>query len=400
MNPRWATIAVLCREAAVPALVLTWIAASGFAVVDRTRAAPIADRLAPSLAADARFADKPSPEPQPMTLAAVGPSVTLDLPPPSDLSLVSKPAATEVTADTVNTETTAVPPSREPDPIVTAALTDPSEMLQPETPPQPPAEPGIASREPGIASREPGDINQNSQGSKGIGSVEILDECFVFEACVNRYLFALYQRAPKEDTVKVEEKRNVTVKRKGKLLTVTRSFTTRVDQDFGWKDPKAADRAGMSMTDYVIGGMDRDFKLKLFRMLYAAEQQGLSPGITSAFRDDYRQSIASGLKAASDRSYHGGSLRGGYGHGMAADIVSVTGATRAQRLTSTQAFWKWVDANGTAFGVGRPYLDHDPPHVGPIDGKEYAAKRPGANARQEASVKRTNRVATRMARAH
>ena len=51
--------------------------------------------------------------------------------------------------------------------------------------------------------------------------------------------------------------------------------------------------------------------------------------------------------------------------------------------------------------VGRPYLDHDPPHVGPIDGKEYADKRPGArNARQEASVKRTNRVATRMARAH
>jgi hypothetical protein len=145
--------------------------------------------------------------------------------------------------------------------------------------------------------------------------------------------------------------------------------------------------------------MDRDFKLKLFHMLYAAEQQGLSPGITSAFRDDYRQSIASGLKAASDRSYHGGSLRGGYGHGLAADIVSITGATRAQRLTSTQAFWKWVDAHGSEFGVGRPYLDHDPPHVGPIDGKEYAAKRPNAQARQEASVKRANRVATRMARA-
>ena len=34
-------------------------------------------------------------------------------------------------------------------------------------------------------------------------------------------------------------------------------------------------------------------------------------GITSAFRDDYRQSIASGLKAATDWSYHGGSFRGG-----------------------------------------------------------------------------------------
>jgi len=54
------------------------------------------------------------------------------------------------------------------------------------------------------------------------------------------------------------------------------------------------------MVDYVIGGMDRDFKLKLFHMLHAADEAGLSPGITSAFRDDYRQSIASGLKAAND----------------------------------------------------------------------------------------------------
>jgi hypothetical protein len=90
----------------------------------------------------------------------------------------------------------------------------------------------------------------------------------------------------------------------------------------------------MSMMDYVIGGMDRSFKLKLFRMFHAAEAAGLSPGITSAFRDDYRQSMASGLKAASNRSYHGGSLRGGYGHGLAADVVSVEGGTRNQRFAS------------------------------------------------------------------
>jgi hypothetical protein len=40
------------------------------------------------------------------------------------------------------------------------------------------------------------------------------------------------------------------------------------------------------MMDYVIGGMDRSFKLKLFHTLHAAEAAGLSPGITSAFRDD------------------------------------------------------------------------------------------------------------------
>jgi len=102
-----------------------------------------------------------------------------------------------------------------------------------------------------------------------------------------------------EDTIKELERRNVTVKRKGKMVTVARTFTKLVDEDFGWKDPKAAERAGKSMMDYVIGGMDRSFKLKLFHTLHAAEAAGLSPGITSAFRDDYRQSIASGLKAAS-----------------------------------------------------------------------------------------------------
>ena len=131
----------------------------------------------------------------------------------------------------------------------------------------------------------------------------------------------------------------------------------------------------MAMMDYVIGGMDKSFKQKLFRMLLAAEAAGLSPGITSAFRDDYRQEIASGLKAASNRSYHGGSLRGGYGHGMAADIVSTKGNNRAQRWVSTEILWKWVDANGKAFGIGRPYLDRDPPHVGPVDGQEYISKR-------------------------
>jgi hypothetical protein len=129
----------------------------------------------------------------------------------------------------------------------------------------------------------------------------------------------------------------------------------------------------MPMMDYVIGGMDRSFKLKLFRMLRAAEEAGLSPGITSAFRDDYRQSIVSGLKAATDRSYHGGSFRGGYGHGLAADVVSVKSATRAERWISSESFWKWIDAHGKEFGIGRPYLDKDPPHLAPINGKEYAA---------------------------
>jgi hypothetical protein len=214
------------------------------------------------------------------------------------------------------TDTTAA--SDKPESIVEAALPDSSQMLPPETPPMQ------------VATASTPDPVPNDAREEAVNSVEILDECLVAEICIDRYLWALYQRTPKEDTIKVHERRKVTVKKRGKTVTVTKSFTRLVDEDFTWKDPKAAEKAGMPMMDYVIGGMDRSFKLKLFYTLHAAEQAGLSPGITSAFRDDYRQSIASGLKAATDRSYHGGSFRGGYGHGLAADVVSVKGARQMQ----------------------------------------------------------------------
>lgn len=238
-----------------------------------------------------------------------------------------------------------------------------------------------------------------------VSTIEINEECLVAEICIDRYLWALYERAPKIDAIKVHERRKVTVKRKGKTVTVTRTFTRRVDEEFGWKDPKAAEKVGMTMMDYVIGGMDRSFKIKLFHTLHAAEQAGLQPGITSAFRDDYRQSIATGLKAATDRSYHGGSTRGGYGRGLAADIVSVKGATRGQRWVSTEKLWKWIDERGKEFGIGRPYLDRDPPHVAPIDGREYASRRGGAKTQAveakpkthvaEAKIKKGKRLAAR-----
>ena len=172
----------------------------------------------------------------------------------------------------------------------------------------------------------------------------------------------------------------MTVKKKGKTRTVVKTLTKYVTQDFAWKDPIAAQKAGMSLKDYVIGGMDRGFKRKLYHALRAMDDAGLSPGITSAFRDDYRQAIASGNKAATDSSYHGGSRRGGYGHGLAADLVSVKGETRAERCKSSEILWKWIDAHEKELGIGRPYLDKDPPHVAPIDGKEYADKRGRAKA--------------------
>ncbi|WP_338306799.1 hypothetical protein [Bradyrhizobium sp. TM233] len=315
--------------------------------------------------------------------------------------------AAAVAAAPAPTITEAVP---EP-PAIKLASADPALILPTETPPAPqispepepvvgeaapvaaPAPVKLASADPTeIVTTDPaaiasGPVTPVSKASPPADTVAVLDECFVMDACIDRYLWALYQRTAKEDSIKVQERRAVTVKRKGKTVTVMRSFTKLVDEDFGWKDPKAAEHAGMSMMDYVIGGMDKSFKRKLFRTLLAAEAAGLSPGITSAFRDDYRQSIASGLKAASDRSYHGGSTRGGYGHGMAADIVSTQGNNRAQRWVSTEILWKWVDANGKTYGIGRPYLGRDPPHVGPVDGAEYISRRGTADHKEAAHVK-------------
>ncbi|WP_439375203.1 hypothetical protein ACRQ5Q_23725 [Bradyrhizobium sp. PMVTL-01] len=310
------------------------------------------------------------------------------------LPVVTEAAAPEVSAPAIelaSADPALILPSEPPAPQI---LPEPAPAASEAAPAQDPVK--LASADPAEivatdalspASLATGPAPAASKASPPADTVAVLDECFVIDACIDRYLWALYQRTPKEDSIKVQERRAVTIKRRGKMVTVMRSFTKLVDEDFGWKDPKAAEHANMSMMDYVIGGMDKSFKRKLFRTLLAAEAAGLSPGITSAFRDDYRQSIASGLKAASDRSYHGGSTRGGYGHGMAADIVSTAGNNRAQRWVSTEVLWKWVDANGKALGIGRPYLDRDPPHVGPIDGAEYISKRGTADRKDVASAR-------------
>jgi hypothetical protein len=209
--------------------------------------------------------------------------------------------------------------------------------------------------------------------------LEASDECVLSEECIDQYLWSVYERTRKVDTIKVQERIKATVKKNGKSRTVTKSITKLVDEDFTWKDPHAAEKAGMSVAQYVIGGMDRGFKVRLYHLFRALDDAGLAPGMTSAFRDDYRQSIASGHEAAIGNSYHGGSRRGGYGHGLAADVVSVKGETRSERWISSEILWKWIDAHGKEFGIGRPYLDKDPPLI-LIDGKEYADKR-GVNAK-------------------
>ena len=238
----------------------------------------------------------------------------------------------------------------------------------------------------GLAPQTPANDAQDKSSSRAA------DLCAARQTCIDEYLWSLYQRAPKQDTVKVVERKKVLVKADGQPRSVAKEVAKLVDEDFTWKDPKAAEKAGMSLMEYVIGGMDQGFKLKLYHALHAVDDAGLAPGITSAFRDDYRQSLASGLKAAIERSYHGGSFRGGYGHGLAVDLVSVKGETRAERLVSSENLWKWIDVHGKEFGIGRPYLAKDPAHVAPIDGKEYADHRRGAPTQQARSEAKGTKV--------
>jgi hypothetical protein len=152
---------------------------------------------------------------------------------------------------------------------------------------------------------------------------------------VNQYLWAVYERS--------------TIKRDG-------------SGDFTWKDVAAAARLGMSTGDYVIRGMDPDFRELLYRAGLALDAAGIRWTILSAFRDDYRQGLASGYKARADNSLHGGSAAtGGYGHGCAVDIAD------PDRKSDT--LWKWLDANGAQvgleLGLQRPFPGFDPAHILP-----------------------------------
>ena len=370
-NPRrLAALAALCGTVALAGWVAAGLANLGSPRIER---APIEVSRATSATARAEHIDAPqatAPGEDGVSVADMASgSAALSDPPP--MPRPATPPASLSTPDPVRNEVKEAAGSVEVANTGSgsAALSDPPPM------PRPAAVPVL------FAAVSPTDSVQNA--ARAAVSSEALDACHEPDVCIDQYLWSLYERTPKVDTVKVEERIKVKVKNKnkGKTRTVVKTLTKYITQDFGWKDPIAAQKAGMSLKDYVIGGIDRGFKRKLYSALRAMDDAGLSPGITSAFRDDYRQKLASGNKAAPDSSYHGGSRRGGYGHGLAADLVSVKGETRAERCTWSEILWKWIDAHEKELGIGRPYLDKDPPHVAPLDGKEYADKRSSAKAR-------------------
>ena len=183
MNPRLAVTAVLCREVALPASVLVWLVAFGPPVIENG-AEPIVDRLAVSVSAGAKFAnDKFANKLPPIALGAADLATASK----SDIVTANKSATEAVTTDATT------PPSHDPAPIVTAALTDSSETPRPETPPEPAASSSTASLEP-------------SEANLAVGSTELPDECLLTDSCVDRYLWSLYQRTPKEDTVTTKER--------------------------------------------------------------------------------------------------------------------------------------------------------------------------------------------------
>ena len=394
MNPRLLAIiaAGLCGTVILVGCVIAAVSGFGLADIKNTHAPPIEDRATEMGKTGSESASAAAP----MTAIAEGSLQESSQPeaPLAEITAVSTP-------DFVHTDAKeAVSSAETPD----GSLPNPSQALALETRLVQIAPDDVVHGDfNGVVSA--GSLPDSSHalaletpadGKEAVTSTETLDECLAREICIDEYLWSVYQRTPKQDTVKVVERRKVTVKMNGKPRTVIKEFTMLVDEDFTWKDPKAAEKASMLLMEYVIGGMDQGFKLKLYHALRAMDDAGLSPGITSAFRDDYRQSLASGLKAATDRSYHGGSFRGGYGHGLAADLVSVKGETRAERLISSENLWKWIDAHGKEFGIGRPYLDKDPPHIAPIDGKEYADHRPGANTQHgRPELKKRNLLAVR-----
>jgi hypothetical protein len=129
--------------------------------------------------------------------------------------------------------------------------------------------------------------------------------------------------------------------------------------DFTWKDPAAAKRVGKTLQAYVIMGMDPDLREALFHAGKAMDKAGIEWSVVSAFRDDYRQSIAAGLKARTGYSRHGGSrATGGYGHGLAVDVGHVDAKRNGE-------VWRWFDAHGMKYGLTRPIRHFDPPHVEP-----------------------------------
>ena len=157
------------------------------------------------------------------------------------------------------------------------------------------------------------------------------------------------------------------------LCSVYKRTPRKVDNtgDFTWKDIAAAKRNGRTLCQEVIGGMSRKTQEAFYKTGKKLDSMSIRWSMLSAFRDDWRQRIAAGIKACDRCSLHGGSRWGGYGNGQAVDVTIVgdeeNGPKRAGNL-----FAKY----GPQFGLRRPFPGFDPAHVQVVN---YVAKKNNAH---------------------
>jgi hypothetical protein len=132
--------------------------------------------------------------------------------------------------------------------------------------------------------------------------------------------------------------------------------------DFSWKDEDAATRVGRTVCDYAIKGMHPDLRELLYVLGHKADDAGINWSFLSAFRDDYRQNIASGFKAQACGSWHGGSCRTkGWGDGRAADLWIAD--QNGYPVEDASVLLTLIDQVGPSLGLSRPLQGADPPHV-------------------------------------
>src|SRR6266446_8410325 len=194
------------------------LAAFGPAGILNTGAAPRKDISAPSLSTEQELAG--APQPSSMLNDDLGQTDVAM----AELSLAGAVADASIALNK---------------PVVETASTN-----SPDVPPTEPAPVQVAMANP--SDLEPGDAG------KAVSSIEIVDECLVVDICVDRYLWTLYQRTPKEDTIKELERRNITVKRKGKMVTVARTFTKLVDD--GLRDRRHGSELQAKTVSYASRG--------------------------------------------------------------------------------------------------------------------------------------------------
>ena len=161
-------------------------------------------------------------------------------------------------------------------------------------------------------------------------TLAVNDPCAGAEACINDYLWSLYERAPKVDTVKETEKKKVTVEKNGKTRTITKTETKLVAENFAWKDPQAAEKVSMPLKDYVIGGMDQQFKLNSIARCVRSIGPGscrASPALSAMITVNHSQ-------ADCTRRTTGHTTAAAYVAVTATDLLPTSSASRARPARS------------------------------------------------------------------